>query len=254
MRRSLAALLLALPLASCGNDDEQTITVLAAASLTETFTEVAAVFEEEHPGVEVELVFGSSTSLAEQAVDGAPGDVLATADETSIRLAQDGNALADEPRAFVSNSLVLVAPADNPGGIEALADLDDPDVDYVRCAEAAPCGTAAIALLDDAGITSPPVTEEVDVKTVLARVAQGEADAGLVYRTDARAAGAAVQEVAADDLADFAPAYANNYFIAPTSTDDREVEDLADEFVTLVGSNRAAEIFGQAGFGGIVRE
>ena len=86
MRRLvLPGLLLLLPLAACGGDeDEQTLTVLAAASLTETFTELAEVFEDEHPGVEVELVFGSSSTLAEQAVDGAPGQVLATADEKSI--------------------------------------------------------------------------------------------------------------------------------------------------------------------------
>lgn len=256
MRRlPLLGLLLLLPLAACsGGEDEQTLTVLAASSLTETFTELAEVFEDEHPGVEVELVFGSSTTLAEQAVDGAPGDVLATADEKSMLLAEDGNALGDAPNTFASNRLVLVAPPDNPAGVANLADLDRPDVDYVRCAQTAPCGAAAIAVLDDAGIVAAPASEEVDVKAVLARVVQGEADAGLVYRTDARAAGDTVTEVAADDLADYGPAYANNYFVAPLHGSDRDVVDLADEFVTLVGSNRAADIFGRAGFGGIVRE
>lgn len=250
----LPGLLLLLPLTACGGDDGQTLTVLAAASLTGTFTELAETFEDEHPGVEVELVFGSSTTLAEQAVDGAPGDVLATADEASMTLAEDGNALGGAPDAFVSNSLVLVAPPDNPGGVWALTDLDRPGTDYIRCAETAPCGASAVALLDDAGIAAAPVSEEVDVKAVLARIVQGEADAGLVYRTDARVAGDAVLEVATDDLAGYGPAYGNNYFIAPIGNRDAGTTDLADEFVTLVASNRAAEVFGDAGFGGIVRE
>lgn len=257
MRRLvLPGLLLLLPLAACGggSDDEQTLTVLAAASLTETFTELAETFEDEHPGVDVQLVFGSSTTLAEQAVDGAPGDVLATADEASMTVAEGGDALSGAPAAFVSNSLVLVAPPDNPGGITTLADLDEPGVAYVRCARTAPCGAAAVALLDDAGVTAAPVSEEVDVKAVLARITQGEADAGLVYRTDARAAGDTVLEVATDDLDDYGPAYANNYFIAPIAQGDTDVAELADDFVTFIDSADAAQVFGEAGFGGIVRE
>src|SRR5690606_9716930 len=137
----------------------------------------------------VRLVLGSSTMLAQQAVDGAPGDVLATADEASMRLAEDGNALRDAPVAFASNALVLVVPAGNPAGGEAIADLDDADVDYVACAAPAPCGDLAADLLTSSGVTRPPASEEVDVRAVLARVASGEADAGLVYATDAASAG-----------------------------------------------------------------
>ena len=255
MRLPALALALVLPLVACGGDGNQTVTVLAAASLTGTFTELAEVFEDEHPGVEVDLVFGSSTTLAEQAADGAPGDVLATADEASMSIAEDGNALGDSPRTFAGNRLALVTPPDNPAGIESLTDLDDPTVDYVTCAETAPCGAIAVALLADAGIDQPPASEEVDVKAVLARVVQGEADAGLVYRTDARAAGDAVTEVASDDFEDFGPAYATSYFVAPVGgRADRETADLAAEFVTLVTSNEAFEIFTDAGFTGIARE
>jgi molybdate transport system substrate-binding protein len=253
MRRLVpAGLLLLLPLTACGGGgDDQTLTVLAAASLTGTFTELAEAFEEEHPGVDVELVLGSSTTLAEQVVDGAPGEVLATADERSMQLAED--VLADAPALFVSNRLVLVAPSDNPAGIDELDDLGGADVDYVRCAETAPCGALATALLADAGVIAPPASEEVDVKAVLARVTQGEADAGLVYRTDAVAAGDAVVEVAADDMADLGPSYATNYAIAPVTTSDAELADLAAEFVALVGSSRGTEVFSDAGFGGVVR-
>ena len=249
----LPGLLLLLPLTACGGDgDDQTLTVLAASSLTETFDRLAQDFEDEHPGVDVNLVLGSSTTLAEQAADGAPGQVLATADERSMRLAED--VLADPPAFFVSNRLVLVAPPDNPAGIGSLGDLDAADVDYVRCAETAPCGAVAAALLADAGITAPPASEEVDVKSVLARVVQGEADAGLVYRTDAVAAGDAVTEVATDDLDDYGPAYATNYAIAPVVGADGDLAELAAEFVTLVRSSRARRVFDDAGFGGVVRQ
>lgn len=245
------ALALALPLAACGGDAEgRTLTVLAAASLTGTFTQLAETFEDEHPGVEVELVFGSSTTLAEQASDGAPGDVLATADETSMTLAEDGNALADTPDSLVSNRPTLVTPPDNPAGIETLNDLDDAGVDYVTCAVTAPCGAVTAALLESSGIGNPPASEEVDVKAVLARVVQGEADAGLVYRTDAVAAGDDVTEVPVAD----ADAFSTTYFIAPLHGDDADRADLAAEFVMLVRSNQSRAIFERAGFGEVVRQ
>lgn len=251
MSKLLASLLLTLPLTSCGDDGgRQTLTVLAAASLTETFTELAESFEDEHPGVAVELVFGSSATLAEQAGAGAPGDVLATADGRSMELAQERDALADTPDPLVSNRLALVTPPDNPAGIEALDDLDGAAVDYVTCAATAPCGAVAAALLESAGIDNPPASEEVDVKAVLARVVQREADAGLVYRTDAVAAGDDVMEVEITDD----PAFATTYFIAPLNGEDAERADLAAEFITLVTSNDARDLFTAAGFGGVVRE
>lgn len=250
-RLVLPVLLLLLPLAGCsGEEDEQTLTVLAAASLTGTFTELAEAFEDDHPGVEVELVFGSSTALAEQAVDGAPGDVLATADERAMVLAEDGDALAEGAHGFASNQVALVTPPDNPAGLASLADLDDPDVDYVVCAPTAPCGAVAAAVLEDAGVDSAPASEEVDVKAVLARVVQGEADAGLVYRTDALAAGDDVAEVPVEE----APAHATTYFVARLGGADAERADLAAEFVTLVRSNEALRVLTEAGFDGIVPE
>jgi molybdate transport system substrate-binding protein len=165
-----------------------------------------------------------------------------------------GDELGGTPEDFASNTLAIVTPPDNPAGIDSLGDLDAADVDYVRCAETAPCGAVAAALLADAGITAPPASEEVDVKSVLARVVQGEADAGLVYRTDAVAAGDAVTEVATDDLDDYGPAYATNYAIAPIAGADGDLSELAAEFVTLVRSSRARTVFDDAGFGGVVRQ
>ena len=243
------ALLLLLPIAACGSDTEdQTLTVLAAASLTETFTELAGTFEDEHPGVDVRLVFGSSTTLAEQAGDGAPGDVLATADEASMRVAEDADALGGTPEPFASNRLTLVTPPDDPAGISALGDLDRPGVDYVVCAVTAPCGAIAARLLEAADVSRPPASEELDVKAVLARVVQGEADAGLVYRTDAVAAGDEVAEVMIDD----ADAFATSYAIAPLHHDSDARAELAAEFVTLVTSGSTQRLLEEAGFGAAV--
>ncbi len=245
--RAAVALMLLLPLAACGGegDDGQTLTVLAAASLTETFTELAETFEDEHPDVEVELVFGSSTTLAEQAADGAPGQVLATADEASMGVADAAGVLAAAPVGFVGNSLTVVTPPDNPAGITSLDDLDGPGVDYVVCASNAPCGAAAESLLASAGVDAPPASEEVDVKAVLARVVQGEADAGLVYRTDAVAAGDDVAEVAIADADDVT----TTYVVAPLSGADGARANLAADFVGLVRSEEARAVFTDAGFG-----
>lgn len=250
MRRALAVgvAVALLPLGGCGSDDE-VLTVLAAASLTEVFTTLATDFEQDHPGVEVELVLGSSTALAEQAVDGAPGDLLATADETSMELAASGGALGADAVAFARNQLTIVTPPGNPAGIEGIEDLDDPAVAHVACVASAPCGVLASGLLDAAGVTTPAVSEEVDVKAVLARVTQGEADAGLVYRTDAVAAGEEVVEVALP--ADLASSFTTTYLVAPLATDDADRADLAEQFVAHVRSDGARAVLERAGFAGV---
>jgi molybdate transport system substrate-binding protein len=237
--RGLAALALLLPLAACGGgDDDQTVTVLAAASLTETFTGLAATFEDEHPGVEVELVFGSSTTLAEQAVDGAPGDVLATADSRAMGVAVDGGATSLEPEAFALNELVIVTPPGNPAAVTGLGSLARSGVDWARCVASAPCGALAEKVLDVHASQAEPVTEEVDVRAVLARVVAGEVDAGLVYRTDALAAGDDVETVETGQAAASA--------IYEISTLGGSA--LASEFVELVGSPEGQAVLRDAGF------
>src|SRR4249919_1647783 len=172
------------PVTACGGgDDDKTITVLAASSLTGTFTELADQFEKDHPGVKVKLAFDSSATLAQQAAGGAPADVLATADTTTMDSAK--SALSSTPQNFATNVMVLVAPTDNPAGITKFADLNSGKVKYVVCVDTAPCGKVAAALLAQDHVTAPPVSTEVDVKSVLARVTEGEADAGIVYTTDA---------------------------------------------------------------------
>jgi molybdate transport system substrate-binding protein len=242
--RRLLALALLLPLAACGGGgggDDTTITVLAAASLTETFTDLAADFEAAHDGVTVRLAFDSSATLAEQAVGGAPADVLATADSATMDSARD--ALAADPEVFATNTMVLVTPADNPAGITSYDDLAAGDVTYVVCVDTAPCGKVAASLIETTGLTAEPASLEVDVKSVLAKVTSGEADAGLVYATDAVAAGGDVQvfEIpGADDAVTSCP-------IAPL--DQSTDADLAQQFVDLVLSAAGQQVLGDAGFG-----
>jgi molybdate transport system substrate-binding protein len=252
-RRTLAplALLALLPLAACGSDDGDagaegggeatTITVLAASSLTETFTELADRFEAEHPGVSVELAFDSSATLAAQAVEGAPADVLATADERTMDDATD--ALAGDPQVFATNTLVMVVPAANEAGIRGFEDVADGDATYVACVETAPCGAIWAAISEEQGVTSPAASLEVDVKAVLAKVTEDEADAGFVYATDAVAAGEAVETFDVPGAEDHETVY-------PIATLDQAGDAaLAQEFVDLVLSSTGQRVLADAGFG-----
>lgn len=244
MKSLFVALLALLPLTGCASPEanqQTTITVLAASSLTDTFTTLADEFEAAHPGVQVRLSFGSSATLAQQAVDGAPADVLATADSTTMQSA--AAAQASPATTFASNTMVLVTPAANPAGIQAITDLDRPDVAYVICVDTAPCGKVAAALLSDNQVTRPPVSFDVDVKAVLASVTSDEADAGLVYATDAVAAGSAVRTIQVPRAED----EVTSYWIAPLQ--QSEQADLAQAFVDLITSATGRQVLADAGFG-----
>lgn len=238
-----SALVLALsllPLGACSGDDGTTLTVLAAASLTEPFEELADRFEAGHPGVEVRLAFDSSATLAQQAVEGAPADVLATADEDAMDDALP--AVSGEPRVFTSNALVLAAPADNPAGVTGIEDLQRPDVTWVACVETAPCGRLARTLLDLNGIDSEPASLEVDVKAVLAKVTSDEADAGLVYESDVVAAGDAVDRFVI-------PGTTRHWTTYPIATLEQSAHpSLARAFVDLVLSAEGQDVLDEAGF------
>jgi molybdate transport system substrate-binding protein len=237
--RRLAVLALLLPLAGCGADDGETLTVLAAASLTDVFEDLAATFEEEH-AVDVTFSFGSSTDLAQQVADGAPGDVLATADQASMQAAEDAG-VTGEVETFASNVLVIVTPPDNPAGIESLADLAD--AAWVRCADEVPCGRVALGVLEDNGVTAEPASLEEDVRATLDKVASGEADAGLVYATDAVAAGDSVATIEVPG----AESRLTSYFL--TTLEQGEDAGLAQEWVDLVLSEEGRDVLADAGFG-----
>ena len=245
--RALAVLVLLLPLAACGGGDgdggeaaaDGKLTVLAAASLTDVFEELATPFEEEHD-VDVTFAFGSSTDLAEQVADGAPGDVLATADEASMQLAEDSGATG-EVETFATNVLTIVVPTGNPAGIESLDDLAG--ATWVRCADEVPCGKVAVAVLDDAGVTAEPVSLEEDVRATLDKVVSGEADAGLVYATDAVAAADEVDAVEIPGAEEELTSY-----VAATLGQSEDA-DLAADWVAWVTSEEGQAILRDAGFG-----
>ncbi len=248
MRRALAAALL-LCVAGCGGttnappDSGRTLTVLAAASLTEPFTALAEDFEAERTTVQVRLAFDSSATLAGQVVQGAPADVLATADDRTMAEVVAAGATAVEPSLFATNTMVLVVPAGNPAGVDTFADLDRGDVAYVTCADSAPCGALGQSLLDANGIENEPSSLEVDVKAVLNKVVLDEADAGLVYASDAVAAGDAVETVPIPG----SEARVNRYLLAPLRRSAQP--DLARAWVDLVLSGPGQAVLRDAGFG-----
>jgi molybdate transport system substrate-binding protein len=239
-----AALTLVLALSACTSGGEAAehergeLTVLAAASLTDVYEDLADGFEAAHHA-EVTFSFGSSTDLAEQAADGAPGDVLATADEASMRVVEDAG-VAGDVTTFATNELVLVTPPDNPAGVESPADLEG--ATWVRCADEAPCGRVAVAVLADRGVSAEPASLEDDVRATLDKVVSGEADAGLVYASDAVAAG---DDVATVEIPG-AEEQRTSYFVA--TLEQAEDPDLARAWVDLVASREGRRALTDAGF------
>ncbi|MBM6403223.1 molybdate ABC transporter substrate-binding protein [Phycicoccus sp. CSK15P-2] len=182
-----------------GSPESGTVTVLAAASLTEPLTALAQQYEQDHPGVTVRLGFGSSTTLAQQIAEGAPADLYASAGEAALDLLP-ADARGDTTP-IARNTVEIATPPDDPGHVASVEDLADPDLDVVLCAQSVPCGAAADEVLHRAGVTPHVVSREVDVKATLTKVTLGEADAALVYHSDVVGAGDAVRgvEVPADD-------------------------------------------------------
>ncbi|MHA7985373.1 molybdate ABC transporter substrate-binding protein [Rathayibacter sp. CAU 1779] len=160
------------------------VTVSAAASLQGAFDKAAAEFEKAHPDVHVTANYDGSSTLATQILGGAKVDVFASADEANMAKVTDPG-LASDPSIFARNALVIVTPKDNPGNVKSLSDLADPSLKVVLCAPAVPCGSAAQTLLDNENVKVTPVSQEQNVTAVLTKVESGEADAGLVYVTDA---------------------------------------------------------------------
>jgi molybdate transport system substrate-binding protein len=169
-----------------------TITVDAAASLTEAFTTLKAQFEKAHPGTTVKLSFGASSELATQIQQGASVDVFASA---STKNMHDLGDQAANPTDFVKNTLEIAVPPSNPAKITGVRDLAQAGVKVAVCDPAVPCGVVATQVFKNAKITVKPAANLPDVKSTLAAVESGEVDAGLVYVTDVRAAGAKVNGV-----------------------------------------------------------
>lgn len=242
---ALPALALALLAAACatgGGDDRPTITVLAAASLTDAFEELAAAFEDANPGTGVSLLVAGSSSLREQVLSGVPGDVLASADEANLEeLVEVGEARA--ATVFATNELQLAVPAGNEAGVTGLADLARDELLVGLCAAEVPCGRYGDQALGRAGVEAAPDTREHDVRSLLAKVAAGELDAGIVYRTDVLAAGEEVEgiEIPAEHQV------AATYSIAVLTRSP--APDLAEAFLAFVRSEEGQAILAAHGFG-----
>lgn len=162
-----------------------TITVSAAASLTATFTTIGDAFKAANPGVDVKFNFDSSSTLAKQIQDGAPADGFASADEANMTKLTDANLIAGTPEVFARNQLTIVVKKGNPKSVQTLADLATAGT-ISLCGSEVPCGKYADHILQTAGVTIPAdkITRGQNVKATLAAVAEGDADAGIVYVTD----------------------------------------------------------------------
>ena len=246
-RRSSAALVVLTfsAAAACAGSagDAGRVTVLAAASLTEPFSEIARRFEAAHAGTEVALSFDASSALVRQVADGAPADVVATADE--VALAEVAERLVRPPVVFAHNRLTLAVGRGNPRRVSTVPDLARPDVVVVLCSPEVPCGRFAARVLDRAGVAAlRPRSYEPNVKAVVAKVALGEADAGIVYQTDVREQGAAsgVEGVAIPPEHNVTAAYA----IAAVSSSRSPAP--ASAFVDFVRSAEGRSVLAAAGF------
>ena len=172
------------------------ITVSAAASLTEVFTKMGADFQKQHKGTTITFNFAASSALAAQIQGGAPADVFASADGANLQKVVTTGQVTADPVDFTANQLTIVVKPGNPKGVKKLADLSGVGI-VSMCAAAVPCGRYATQMLTQDGITIPQdkVTLGQDVKATLAAVQTGDADAAIVYRTDAQAAGKTVAEI-----------------------------------------------------------
>ena len=203
--RAVAPLTVAAALCtSCGNSAPAStrpsavsgsITVFAASSLTAAYSAIGKDFEKAHPGSTIKFSFGGSSTLVAQIQQGAIGDIFASADQPNMLKAVDAGLLAGSPLIFAHNRLEIVVAAGNPKRIAGLSDLGHSGLIVVLCAPAVPCGRYAAQALQKAGVTVKPASQETDVRAVVSKVALGEADAGIVYVTDVKAAGAGVQGV-----------------------------------------------------------
>lgn len=239
--------LAALGASSCGADrassssTDRTVTVFAASSLTAPFREIAAEFEAAHPGSSVTLVVAASSELVARIDQGAPADVLATADVASMKRLADGT--IGSPREFATNHLEIIVGVGNPKGITSLADLAKPGITFVSADVSVPIGKYARQVLDRAGVTVTPKSLEANVKAIVTKVTLGEADAGIVYVTDVIAAGSKAQGVAI-------PADVNVTARYPIGVPAKASHAAAaEEFVAFVLSGDGRRILAKFGFG-----
>jgi molybdate transport system substrate-binding protein len=218
-----------------------TITVFAAASLTESFTQLGKQFEAAHPGDTVKFSFGPSSGLAEQITSGAPADVFASAAPANMdQVVSAGD--ASNPQNFAKNVMEVATPPNNPGNVSSVTDLAKSSVKVALCQPQVPCGVVAAEVFKNAGITVKPVTLQPDVKSVLTQVETGNVDAGMVYVTDVQAAGSKVKGVTI-------PASDNASTLYPIATiSGSKHKSEAQAFMNYVLSPAGQQVLAAAGF------
>jgi molybdate transport system substrate-binding protein len=241
-----AAVLLAL-VSACGDEDDAqstgAVTVFAAASLADAFTEIGEAFTTHDPDAEVTFNFAASSELATQIIEGgAPADVFASADQVNMTKLTDAGINASDPIVFATNSLEIIVEPGNPKGIAGVGDLANDDLIVVTCALQVPCGSYAQQVFDAAGVTVDPDSLEENVRAVVTKVTVGEADAGIVYKTDVTAAGddADGVEIAADINV------TAEYPIAVTK--DAPNPKTAQAFIDFVLGDAGQEVLAEHGF------
>jgi molybdate transport system substrate-binding protein len=243
-RLAIAALTLLL-ISGCSSTEQPAankIIVFAAASLKKTFTELGEQFKTQNPGSSVEFSFAGSSDLVTQLTQGAPADVFASADTKNMDKAAQAGLLAGNPVNFASNTLTIAVAPGNPKKIGSFKDLTRQGLNVVVCAPQVPCGSATQKVEQVTGVTLYPVSEESAVTDVLSKVETGQADAGLVYVTDAKGAGDKVASVAFPEAA----GAVNTYPIAVLK--ESKSQELARKFVDLVTGEAGQKVLNAAGF------
>lgn len=245
-RRALvAAAVLALVPAACGTDrsDEPAALVFAAASLGGALEDAAAAFEQAHPGHRVDLHLAGSPTLVLQLREGAPADLLCTADlETMDRAAATGR-LVGAPVAFATNRLAIVTAPGNPAGLTGLTDLARPELTVVLAGPDVPAGRYARRALASAGVPVRSVSDEPSVRAAVAKVRLGQADAAVAYATDARAAGDALTAVPVD------PAHDPGARYPAARVDGPGDAATADAFLAFLTAPAGRAVLADHGFG-----
>ena len=218
------------------------VTVFAAASLKNTFTELGKEFEAAHPGTTVTFNFGGSDTLAASIVSGAPADVFAAASKTTMQTVVGKGDAAGTPVDFAKNELEIAVAPGNPKHLTTLSGLTASGVKVALCAKTVPCGAAATKALTAAGVKLTPVTLEQDVTSALNKVELGEVDAALVYKTDVKGAKGKVTGV---DFPEAAKAI-TTYPIAALKGSSNAA--AAQAFAAFVASPQGEQVLAAAGF------
>ncbi len=242
----LASAVLAAGIAGCGSEDSDSgdgkVTVFAAASLTEAFTELGEQFEANNEGTTVEFSFAASSDLAGQIQQGAPADVFASADETNMKKVVAAGLNDGEPQAFAGNVLEIALPEGNPGQVTGLEDFTEPGLKLAVCDLQVPCGSAATEIFKRAGLDPRIDSYEPDVKSVMTKIELDEVDAGLVYHSDVLAAGDRIDSIPVPAKFEVV----NTYPIVLVKESSNP--DGAREFIDLVTSANGATELGKWGF------